>query len=579
LQCLAPKGRKPHSAFFKEKIMLPSTMMDIPLTIPSILERARLLSPTREVVSIMPVGINPETKALIPGIKRMTYGELYPRTMQLANALTHLGIKSGDRVATMALNHYRHFELYFAVPSIGAVCHMVNIRLHPDQIAYILNHAEDRVLFIDNLFLPMLPAILPRCPKLETVVVMGPVPGGLPAGTIDYEAFIAGESDHFDYPNLDERQASGMCYTSGTTGNPKGVLYSHRSIVLQSLTCMSVDMLGINRRDNVLVIVPMFHVNAWGYPYTCTMTGATQVYAGPFSLDAKILAQTMQDEGITMGGGVPTIWMAVLEELDRAKNAGTPYQLEALRALLVGGSAIPRAVIAAFGERHGINVINAWGMTETSPLGAVNIPLPKFDGLETEAKYDKMALTGRVAPLLDIKIVDGDGDDLGHGSKAMGRLMIRGPWVTASYYNDPNGTSSTQVDGWFDTGDIATIDQDLYMTIQDRAKDLIKSGGEWISSVDLENALMGHPAVREAAVIAIPHPKWEERPLGVLVLREGMSVEKAELDAFLAPNFAKWWLPDAYEIVSEIPKTTVGKFLKRAIREQFKDYRLSETPE
>jgi fatty-acyl-CoA synthase len=554
--------------------MLESTMMDYQLTIPSILERAVKLYPNQEIVSVIPVGINPETKAPVPGVHRTTYAKTYPRVMQLANALTAAGVKPGDRVATMALNTYRHFELYFAVPSMGAVCHMVNIRLPPEQIAFILNHASDKILFIESVFAGLIPLIQQHAPKLEKIIVLGPVPGGLPAGVEDYEAFIGGQPSTFTYPHIDERQASGMCYTSGTTGQPKGVLYSHRAIVLHSLASMATDLLGVNARDVIMPVVPMFHVNAWGYPYTCTMTGAKQVYMSVFT-DPKTIVKTVAEEGVTVAAGVPTIWLGLLDEMDKAKNEGHPYNLPTLKALVVGGSSTPKALISGFGGRHGIHVTPAWGMTETTPLGTVNqVKADDFND-DLEKKYDKMTYTGRMAPLVELKIVDGDAQELPWDGESRGRLLVRGPWVTASYYGNPEATAATQVDGWFDTGDIATIDADGTMMIQDRAKDLIKSGGEWISSVDLENELMGHPAVKEAAVIAIPHPKWDERPLGVIVLREGMEVTKAELDGFLLGcGVAKWQLPDAYEFVTEIPKTTVGKFLKRALRDQFKDYRL-----
>ncbi len=555
--------------------MLESTMMDYQLTIPSLLERAVRMHPDTEIVSVIPVGVNPDTKAPIPGVHRTTYGRTYPRVMQLCNALVAAGVTSGDRVATMALNTYRHYELYFAAPSVGAVCHMVNIRLPLEQIAYILNHAEDRILFIENVFAGMIPLIRQHAPKIETIVVLGPVPGGLPAGTIDYESFIAGQPTSFTYSAIDERQASGMCYTSGTTGVPKGVLYSHRAIVLHSLASLSSELLGVNSREVIMPIVPMFHVNAWGYPYTCTMTGAKQVYMSVFT-DAPTVARIIAEEGVTTCAGVPTIFLGLLDELDRAKAAGTPHQLPTLRTLVIGGSATPRALIAGMGSRHGLHVKPAWGMTETTPLGTVNAVRHEDLLDEPELRYDRMCTTGKMSQLVELKLADDAGAELPWGTGESGRLLIRGPWVTGSYYGNAEATAATQCDGWFDTGDIATIDADGTMTIQDRAKDLIKSGGEWISSVDLENELMGHPAVREAAVIAVPHPKWDERPLGVIVLRDATtSVSKEEFDRYLLERaVAKWQLPDAYEFVDEIPKTTVGKFLKRALRDRFKDYTL-----
>jgi fatty-acyl-CoA synthase len=553
--------------------MLESTMMDYQLTIPSILERAVRMYPDTEIVSVIPVGVNPETKAPIPGVHRTTYGKTYPRVMQLCNALTAAGVTSGDRVATMALNTYRHYELYFAVPSVGAVCHMVNIRLPLEQIAYILNHAEDRILFIENVFAGMIPLIRQHAPKVETIVVLGPVPGGLPAGAIDYETFIGGQPTTFTYPAIDERQASGMCYTSGTTGAPKGVLYSHRAIVLHSLASLSSELLGVNSREVIMPIVPMFHVNAWGYPYTCTMTGTKQVYMSVFS-DGATIARIAAEEGVTTCAGVPTIFLGLLDEMDRAKAAGTPHLVPALRMLVIGGSATPRSLIAGFGDRHGIHVKPAWGMTETTPLGTANAVRLGDMPDDPEQRYDRMCNTGPMAQLVELKLADEAGTEIPWGTGESGRLLVRGPWVTGSYYQNPDATAATQVGGWFDTGDIATIDADGTMTIQDRAKDLIKSGGEWISSVDLENELMGHPSVREAAVIAVSHPKWDERPLGVIVLRAGAEpVTKEEFDRYLLERaVAKWQLPDAYEFIEEIPKTTVGKFLKRALRDRFKEY-------
>ncbi len=553
--------------------MLESTMMDYQLTIPSILERGRQLYPHQEIVSVIPVGVDPETKAPIPGVHRTTYGKTYPRVMQLCNALVAAGVQSGDRVATMALNTYRHYELYFAAPSVGAVCHMVNIRLPIEQICYIINHADDRILFIENVFAGMIPLIRQHAPNVATIIVLGPVPGGLPAGVLDYEEFIAGQPTTFTYPHIDERQASGMCYTSGTTGNPKGVLYSHRAITLHSLASLSNDLLGANSKDTIMPIVPMFHVNAWGYPYTCTMTGAKQVYMSVFT-DAKTVARIAAEEGVTVCAGVPTIFLGLLDELDRATRAGTPYALPKLKTVVIGGSATPRSLIAGFGDRYDIAVKPAWGMTETTPLGTVN-PVRSDDVFASkEQRYDRMLYSGRMSPLVELRLEDDEGKEVAWGSGESGRLLIKGAWITGSYYRNPEATAATQQNGWFDTGDIATIDADGTMMIQDRAKDLIKSGGEWISSVDLENELMGHPAVREAAVIAIAHPKWDERPLGVIVLRDAAQpVTKAELDQYLLERaIAKWQLPDAYEFVDEIPKTTVGKFLKRALRDRFKDY-------
>jgi fatty-acyl-CoA synthase len=553
--------------------MLESTMMDVSLTIPLILERAKLLFANSKVVSYLPVGVDPDSKQPIPGRFEESYGQMYSRAHQLMHALTDAGVVAGDRVATFATNHYRHLELYYAIPSTGAVAHMINIRVPDDQIIYIINHAEDKVLFIDNVFLPRLATILPQCPTVKKVIVMGAVPQ-LPPGLEDYEAFIAGKPTRFEYPEIDERQAAGMCYTSGTTGHPKGVMYSHRGYVLHSLTSASSEMMSLSERDTVYPIVPMFHVNAWGYPFTCPFVGANLVFTSVFTVP-QFIAKVLQDEGVTHTAGVPTIWFGLLEELDRAKAAGAAYDLSKLTSLLVGGSAAPRALIEAYGERHGLHVIHAWGMTETTPLGTLNSLKPAHHHLEKSALYDTMALTGRPAMLMQLRLVDEHDAEIPHDGRTPGRLLVRGPWVTGSYFKNPEASAASQANGWFDTGDIATLNEEGYMMIQDRAKDLIKSGGEWISSVDLENTLMGHPSLKEAAVIAVPHPKWDERPLGILVLREGLEVTKPELDKFLLERgFAKWQLPDAYEFVAEIPKTTVGKFLKRALRDQFKGYTL-----
>ncbi len=557
--------------------MLESTMMDYQLTIPSILERAIRMSPNQEIVSVIAAGVDPETKAPIPAVHRTTYGKTYPRVMQLCNALVAAGVKSGDRVATMALNTYRHYELYFAAPSVGAVCHMVNIRLPLEQIAYILNHAEDRILFIENVFAGMIPLIRQHAPHVETIIVLGPIPGGLPPGVIDYETFISGQPTTFTYPEIDERQASGMCYTSGTTGEPKGVLYSHRAIVLHSLASLSTQLLGVNSHEVIMPIVPMFHVNGWGYPYTCTMAGAKQVYMSVFT-DPKTIVRIAAEEHVTVCAGVPTIFLGLIDEMDRAAAAGTPYAIPTLKTLVVGGSSTPRALIAGFGDRHGIHVKPAWGMTETTPLGTVNTVRAEDFPNDKQLKYDRMMYSGQMSPLVELKIEEEDGTEIPWGTGESGRLLIRGPWITGSYFRNPDATAATQQNGWFDTGDIATIEADGTMMIQDRAKDLIKSGGEWISSVDLENQLMGHPLLREAAVIAVAHPKWDERPLGVIVLRDpAVPVSKADLDKYLLERaVAKWQLPDAYEVVDEIPKTTVGKFLKRALRERFKNYKLPD---
>ena len=553
-----------------------STMMDVQLTIPTILERIRTLYYDREVVSLMVAGKD-ENGAPIPEAHRTTYGEVAKRSLQLANALASLGVVQGDRVATLAVNSYRHLECYLGIPSMGAVLHTVNIRLHPDQVAWIVNHAEDKVLIVENLFAAMIPAIRAACPGLQHIIVMGPPPAAMD-DVLDYDTLIGGFGDDFQYPELDERQAAAMCYTSGTTGNPKGVLYSHRSTLLHSLAAAPKDALDVGERDAVMAIVPMFHVNAWGLPYTCALVGAKQVFCGVFS-DGKNVARMLEQEQVTITAGVPTIWMGLLGELDRAQAAGTPYDLHRLNSLVVGGSAAPESQIRAFQVRHGLTLNHAWGMTETHPLGTVSV-LPVGVEYGSDAGYALQAKQGRTVPLIELKLLSDEGEILPHDGKTMGRLMTRGPWVASSYYKGEGQSNFIEIGGklWFDTGDIATIDAHGYMHIQDRSKDLIKSGGEWISSVDLENALMAHPSVAQAAVIAIDDPKWDERPLGVLVLIPGASApDHAELTAFLAPRFAKWWLPDAYEVVAAIPIGATGKFLKRELRDQFTAYRAAGT--
>lgn len=552
-----------------------STMMDIPLTLPYVLERVARYYPEGRVVSILPVGVD-ETGKPIPGRHEYTYADMTRRAKQLANALTAAGIQPGDRVATLGTNHYRHLEAYFGVPITGAVLHTLNIRLHPEQLVYIINHAQDRVLLVDNVLARLLPAVLPHTPSIEKVVIMGPTPQPVP-GMLDYDQWIGEHGADFTYPAIDERAPLGLCYTSGTTGNPKGVVYSHRSTVLHSLGISHTTGFAFGEGDVALPIVPMFHVMAWGFPWAAPMVGTNFVFASVFS-DGPTLAKLMQDERVTRTAGVPTIWMGLLAEIERADQAGEPYDLSHLQQLVVGGSAAPEAMIRAF-DRYGLNVVHAWGMTETSPFGTVSRTTPGMDPRSDEG-YRLRAKQGRVPPLVDVRLVDEENRDVPQDGRSMGRLLVRGPWVSGAYYGQ-EGRATIELDGpfgreaWFDTGDIATIDARGYISIQDRAKDLVKSGGEWISSVDLENALMGHPAVAQAAVIAVPHPKWDERPLAVIVRKPGQNVTAEELRAYLEPKFARWWLPDAYEFVDSIPVGSTGKFMKRELRDRYKDYVLT----
>lgn len=547
-------------------------MMDVQLTVPTILERIRTQYAGREVVSLLVAGRDEQGNP-VPHKHRTTYGQVADRARRLAGGLLGLGLTKGDRVATLAVNSFRHLEAYLGVPSAGLVLHTVNIRLHPEQIAWILNHAEDRVLLIENVFAAMIPAIKAACPHLEHILVLGPTPQPIPlSGVRDYDTFVQESEALTRYPDLDERDAAAMCYTSGTTGNPKGVVYTHRSTVLHSLASAPKDALNVGEADSVLPIVPMFHVNAWGLPYTCAMYGAKQVYAGVFA-DGRSVATLLQDEAVTITAGVPTIWMGLLAELDRAAQAGQPYGLGGLERLIVGGSAAPEAMIRAFQTRHGLSLLQAWGMTETHPLGTAS-GVPYGVDPSSDEGFALRAKQGRTVPLIELDVLDDQGARLPHDGKTMGRLIIRGPWVASSYFKGEGQSNFFDLDGqgWFDTGDIATLDERGYMHIQDRAKDLIKSGGEWISSVDLENAIMAHPAVNLCAVIAMDDPKWDERPLAVVTPKPGQSVTHDELISFIAPRFAKWWLPDATVLTDSIPIGATGKILKRELRDQYRSY-------
>jgi fatty-acyl-CoA synthase len=534
-------------------------MMNFPLTLVHILERAGQLHRTQEIVSRLPD----------ESIARTTWGEVHRRVHKLANALQRLGVKPGDRVATLGWNHARHLEAYFGIPAMGGVLHTVNPRLHPSDLAYIVNHAQDQVIFVDEVLLPVLERFRAEIrPRHVVVWGHGKAP---PEGMLDYEQLIADELPSFEYPRIDEDQAAGLCYSSGTTGRPKGVLYSHRALVLHSLASALPDCIGIGMADVLLPVVPMFHVNAWGTPFTAALVGAKLVFPGPH-LDAKNVLQLMAQERVTLAAGVPTVWLAVLEELDRSPKA---RDLSALRAMVVGGSAAPQAMIEGFQKRHGLTVVHAWGMTEMTPIGTVCHLKPRLESLPEAERYRLRATQGLPIPFVEVRAM-GESGVVPWDGKSMGELHVRGPWIASSYYENPQEADKFTMDGWFRTGDIVTIDPEGYVRITDRTKDLIKSGGEWISSVDLENALMGHPAVREAAVVAVPHAKWGERPVAAVVLREGAQAGPDELAAYLEPRFARFWLPDAYVFVQQIPRTATGKFLKTALREMLKDHRWAE---
>jgi fatty-acyl-CoA synthase len=540
-------------------------MMDWPLTLHHFLDRAARLFPRKEIAT--------RTAA---GMHRYTYADFHRRVHRLAHALTRLGIGRGDRVATFAWNTYRHLEIYFAAPCMGAVLHTLNIRLAPDQLIYIINHAEDRVIFVDASLVPLLERIRDQIPTVKAFVIMseaGPVQTSL-SPALDYEALLAESPEApYPWPRLDENAAAGMCYTSGTTGNPKGVVYSHRAIFLHSMALCLADTFGICKRDVLMPVVPMFHANAWGIPFAGVMVGAKLVFPGPH-LQPRDIAELIQNERVTVTAGVPTIWIGLYALLERER-----YDLSSLRVMPVGGSAMPRALIEAFEKRFGIRIAHAWGMTEMTPLGTVANLKSYMESWPDEERFAVRAKQGMPVVGVEIRAVDEQGREVPWDGKTMGELQVRGPWVIRAYYNDPRTAEAFQ-DGWFRTGDVVTIDPEGYIQIVDRTKDLIKSGGEWISSVDLENALMAHPKVLEAAVIAVPHPKWQERPLAVVVPRPEFKEDltKEELLEFLRPRFAKWWLPDDIVFVEAIPKTSVGKFDKKVLREQFKDYRLPETP-
>lgn len=529
--------------------------MNYPLTLPHILERARKLYGPVEIVSRLPDR----------SLHRYTYAEFTQRARSLAKALQQAGLKKGDRVGTLMWNHYAHLEAYFGVPSAGGVLHTLNIRLHPEDIAYIIRHGGDRFLIVDDILLPLFKEIQANI-DVERVIVVPLTGQPVPAPYEDYEQFISEPAEDFQYPALDENDALGMCYTSGTTGKPKGVVYSHRSIILHSFASAMADTLAVSGKDIVLPVVPMFHVNAWGLPFTMTMVGAKQVYPGPH-LDPVSLLELMQEEQVTFAAGVPTIWFGIHRELDKQPGH---WRLHPELRTAVGGAAAPEVLLRGM-DRHGVRVMHAWGMTETTPLGTVSVLKPHLENISEDEQYAYRTKQGIPVPFVDVRVVNEEGKVLSDG-KSMGELQVRGPWITAEYYNQPGSESSFTEDGWFRTGDVAIIDEEGYVKITDRTKDLIKSGGEWISSVDLENAIMSHPAVNEAAVVAISHPKWQERPLAVVVKKEGADLSLEELHAFLAQKFAKWWLPDDVVFVEEIPRTSAGKFLKSKLREQFFDH-------
>jgi len=528
-----------------------STMMEFPLTLAHIFERAGRLFPESEIVSRMP------DKSL----HRYRYADFYQRAQALVAALRKLGVKRGDRVATLMWNHHAHLEAYFAIPCMGAVLHTLNLRLSPDDIAYIANHAGDRILIVDDVLLPLYDKFR-AATKFERIIVV-PLSGAtVPAGYEDYEKLVAA-GRAVRLPSLREEAPAGMCYTSGTTGRPKGVVYTHRALVLHSLASALPDVMGMSNHDTVTPVVPMFHVNAWGIPFTAVMVGAKLAFPGPH-LDPVSLLDLYQSEQVTLTAGVPTIWAGILQALDQEPSR---WKLPAGMRMVVGGAAAPESMIRAF-DRHNLKVIHGWGMTETTPVAAVNYLKRGMEGLGSDEQYALRAKQGVPPPFVEVRAMAGQREAPWDG-QTMGELEVRGPWIAAGYHDLESESDKWSEDGWFRTGDVVTIDARGYIKITDRIKDLVKSGGEWISSVDLENALVGHPKVAEAAVIAVQDAKWGERPLAVVVLKPGQSATQDELRDYLAPKFAKFWLPDGFEFVTEIPRTSTGKMMKAKLREQF----------
>ena len=531
-------------------------MMKTPLLLLDMLKRAETYYAHKKIISR-----TSETK-----IHSFTYAEWGKRTRKLAHALTKLGMKKGDRVASFAWNQHRHLEAYFAVPCSGACLHMVNIRLSTEHIAFIINHAEDKILMIDEDLVPLIEAVQDQLTTVEHFIIMcdGELPNTTLPNALSYEQLLTEADETFEFPtDLDENSVASMCYTSATTGNPKGVEYSHRALVLHSMTISMADTFALSERDTVMPIVPMFHVNAWGLPFAAVNVGANQVLIGP-QFTNTLIAAFIEQYKVTKTAGVPTIWLGVEQELEKQ-----PRDISTLQAIFCGGSASPKGLIRKYEEKYGVEYIVVYGMTETTPVVSISRYMSHMDNLEMEEKLNARQTQGLTVPGIESSIVNENGEVPWDG-ETMGELRLRGPWIADTYYRDER-TAEAMKDGWLYTGDIAVRTKDGFIKITDRTKDLIKSGGEWISSVDLENALMSHSDIFEAAVVAMPHPKWQERPLACVVLKEGATVSKEELMDFLAEQFAKWWLPDDIVFLKEIPKTSVGKFLKAKLRENLEE--------
>ena len=554
---------------------IPGLMQHFDLLISSLLSYAATYHRNREIVSRLP-----ELPLTAP-CHRCTYHQLYQRTQQLAHSLVQsLDIRMGDVVGVIAWNTHRHVELYYAVSGMGAILHTINPRLFLEQLDYIINHAGDKVIFVDYACLPVLTQLVARqkiqCTRFVVMTDQQHMPAGLPFDALCYEALIAGQSAEFVWPKFPETAAALLCYTSGTTGHPKGVLFSHRSTILHAHSLLTADVLAMNTTDTALCTVPFMHVSGWGWPYACVMAGAKMVLPGAV-LDPAVMYHCMRDEEVTISGGVPTVWLALLHYLDEHHEASLPR----LQRVIVGGSACPPSMIERF-EKRGVRCMHCWGMTEMSPIGTVGSMLSHHAALSPEQRMAVAIKQGRGLYGVEMKTVNDAGETLPRDGKAFGDLLVRGPWVTNGYFKlnqrgEPARTwseqSNTDGDGWFTTGDVATLDSDGYMQIVDRSKDVIKSGGEWVSSIDLENAAVGHPHIAEAAVIGIPHSKWQERPLLVAVRKKGMRVEAADVLEHLKAKVAKWWLPEAVEFVDELPHTATGKLLKTELRRRYSSYR------
>ena len=539
-----------------------STMMQRPLLISSLLEHAAKNFGDTEIVS----------RTVEGEIHRYHYRDANRRAKRLANALKHLGVKTGDRIGTLAWNGFRHFEIYYGVSGMGAITHTVNPRLFPEQIAYIINHADDAYIFFDLSFVPLIEALAPKLPGVKGFVLMTDAEhfatvsttAKIP-GLLCYEDLLADEADDYVWPQFDDNTPSGLCYTSGTTGNPKGVLYTHRSTLYHTYAAMTPEAFGLNSQDTVLPVVPMFHVNAWGTPFICPAAGCKLVFPGAM-LDGASLYQLFEQESVTVSAGVPTVWMGLLNYLKTHK-----LKFSTFRETVIGGSACPPAMIESFEKDFGINVVHAWGMSELSPLGTINRLRAKHLKLGAAEQFAVKVKQGAPIFGIELEIVDDSGAPLPHDGKAFGDLMARGPWVLERYFKEDH---SALRQGWFPTGDVATIDADGYMQITDRSKDVIKSGGEWISSIELENIAIAHPAVQEAAVIGIAHPKWDERPLLLVMLKKDAKATREELLAFYDGKIAKWMRPDDVAFVETLPHTATGKLLKTKLREEFRNYKL-----